>query len=185
MDGFLLHLQGPMMSFADKGFGQLREEGEFPSRSAVIGIVAAALGLERGSERLLELHRSLRVHVASLSRGSLLVDYHTVLASGYGEYDPAGIRREGGGGNPTLTWRSYHTDAHFMAYLQSDNTELMRECREALAAPVFTAFIGRRSCPPATPILPVEITGRHIGEAFLEGYQKWMARIGGKESRLP
>lgn len=157
MNGFILHLQGPMMSFGDTGFGQLRPAGEFPSRSVVLGIVAAALGLERGSSRLLDLHREIRVHVATAIAGTTGVDYHTISAAGYAEYDPAKLRRTGvAGTNPVLSDRSYHLDAHFVALLESSNGDLLDECRQALINPVFTGYIGRRSCPPATPLRPVE-----------------------------
>ena len=185
MTGFLLHLQGPMMSFADKGFGQLREEGEFPSRSVALGILAAAMGLERGSERLLELHRELQVHVASLRRGSLLVDYHTILTSGYDNHDPARLRREGAKGNPTLTWRSYHTDAHFMTFIESDNTNLLDEARQALTAPVYTSFIGRRSCPPSIPLLPVDVQSKKLDEIFIGETREWISRIKGDRQEIP
>lgn len=162
------------MSFADRGFGQLREEGEFPSRSVVVGIIAAAMGLERDSKRLLDLHRGLRIHVASLLAGSLLVDYHTVLTAGYDEVDPARLRREGAKGNPTLTWRSYHSDSHFMVSVTSEDENLLSECRRALEEPVYTTFIGRRSCPPATPLLPVESHSKRLDEQFISCYQKWL-----------
>lgn len=175
MNGFILHLQGPMMSFADKGFGQLREEGEAPSRSAVIGIVAAAMGLERGSERLLELHNQLRVHVARIRSGALLVDYHTVLTAGYDEPDPARLRREGAKGNPTLTWRSYHCDTHFIAFVESSNQTLLNECSRALHNPVYTGFLGRRSCPPSVPLQPQPIQAESLSEAFTTFYSNWLA----------
>ncbi len=155
MNGFVLHLQGPMMSYADRGFGQLREEGEFPSRSAVLGVIGAAMGLERGDPMLLTLHRGLRVHAAQAQRGSLLVDYHTVLTAGYDEFDEVRLRREGvPGKNPTLTWRSYHCDAHYVAVVEGDDAELVERCRAGLRDPHYTAYLGRRSCPPATPLLP-------------------------------
>ena len=174
MNGFILHLQGPMMSYADKGFGQLREEGEAPSRSAVIGMVAGAMGLERGSERLLELHNELRVHVAQISSGALLVDYHTVLTAGYKEMDPTRLRREGAKGNPTLTWRSYHCDTHFMAFVESSNQELLDECSRALHDPVYTAFLGRRSCPPSTPLQPKSVQGDALATVFDNAYTRWV-----------
>lgn len=167
MNGFILDLQGPMMSFADRGFGQLREEGEFPSRSAVIGIIAAAMGVERGSGRLLELHAGLRVHTARVRTGALLVDYHTVLTAGYDDYKPELLRREGAEGNPTLTWRSYHCDGHFAALVESENEELIEECRKALHAPVFTSYLGRRSCPPSTPLIPKKVEGETLVQALL------------------
>lgn len=185
MNGFVLHLQGPMMSFADRGFGQLREEGEFPSRSAVIGIIAAALGLERGSERLLELHAGLRVHTARVKSGAVLVDYHTVLTAGYSEYDSAHIRREGAEGNPTLTWRSYHSDGHFVAFVESENEGLIEECWEALHAPIFTAYLGRRSCPPSTPLLPNHVEGNTLVQVLHDAVRDGDKKRSGQNYRHP
>ncbi len=145
MPGFLLHLVGPMQSWADTGFGQLREAGEFPSRAAVLGIVAAALGVPRADPRLLDLHAALRVHAATVRPGRVLRDFHTVET------------REG---RPrTLTSRDYHHDAHFVALVEGDDAGLIAEAEAALRRPVFGTFLGRRSCPPAEPLLPVPVTG--------------------------
>jgi len=165
MNAFLLHLQGPMQSSGDTGFGQIRQAGPFPSRASVIGLLAAALGIERGGERLLDLHRDLRVHVATVRAGTLGVDYHTVLVAGYQEYDPVRLRREGvADANPILTDRTYHLDAHFIALVESDDAALIDECRNGLHRPVFTAYLGRRSCPPATPLLPIDVGEKPTGE---------------------
>lgn len=173
MNGFVLHLQGPLMSFADRGFGQLREEGDAPSRSAVIGIIAAAIGLERGSPDLLELHQHLRVHVAQVRAGALLVDYHTILTAGYDDYDPAALRREGAKGNPILTWRSYHSDAHFIVLVEGEASTVQRAA-EGLRAPVFTTYIGRRSCPPSIPLLPIDIEGDDVADVLANAYNAWL-----------
>lgn len=167
MNGFILHLQGPMMSFADTGFGQLRDAGPYPSRSLVIGIIAAAMGIERGAERLLDLHRYIRVHTAAAASGSLLVDYHTVLTAGYAQADPVLLRRTGvAGANPLLTDRTYHCDAHFVVYVDSEDGELLGTCRKALLTPVFTSFLGRRSCVPSSPLLPLEPEGQSVLDAL-------------------
>ncbi len=145
MRGFLLHLHGPTQSGADTGFGQLREAGPCPSRATVLGIVAAAMGIARGDERLVALHDALRVHVATARGGRVLKDYHTV------ESEP---------GRPkTLTWRDYHHDAHFVALVEGDDVERVGEAAAALRRPVYVAFLGRRSCPPSVPLLPVAVEG--------------------------
>jgi CRISPR system Cascade subunit CasD len=145
MPGFLLHLYGPMQSWADTGFGQLREAGEFPSRAAVIGIVAAARGIPRTDDRLLELDAALRVHVATVRPGRVLRDFHTVET------------REG---KPrTLTSRDYHHDAHFVVLVEGDDAALLAECEAALRQPIYGTFLGRRSCPPAVPLLPERVEG--------------------------
>lgn len=166
MNGFILHLQGPMMSYADTGFGQLREQGIAPSRSAVIGIIAAGMGIERGDSALLDLHQGLRVHTACALPGALLTDYHTVLTAGYKDYDETQLRREGAEGNPTLTWRSYHLDAHFTALVESSDAALIAQCRAALIDPVFIAYLGRRSCVPTIPLRPEPVEGDSIEEAL-------------------
>lgn len=169
MNGFLLHLNGPMMSFADTGFGQIRDTGLFPSRSAVLGVVAAALGIERGSPELRDLHAGTKVHVGAYRTGSTLVDYHTVLTAGYDEYDPARLRREGlAGANPVLTWRSFMTDAHFVALVETTSSDESSRLSKSLHRPVFVSYLGRRSCPPALPLLPIALRGNSICDALAE-----------------
>lgn len=144
MTGFLLHLYGPMQSWADTGFGQLREAGEFPSRAAVLGLVAAAMGIPRADGRLLDLHEALRVHVATVRPGHVRRDFHTVET------------REG---KPrTLTSRDYHHDAHFVALVEGDPA-MLAAAEAALHRPVYGTFLGRRSCPPALPLLPEPTEG--------------------------
>ncbi len=168
MTGFLLHLYGPMQSWADTGFGQLREAGEFPSRAAVLGIAAAAMGIPRADNRLLDLHEALRIHVATIRPGRVLRDFHTVET------------REG---KPrTLTSRDYHHDAHFVALVEGDPA-MLAEAEAALRRPVYGTFLGRRSCPPALPLIPQPIeddpfaalrdTAFDTARAFPHGDSTW------------
>lgn len=148
MTGFLLHLYAPMQAWGDTGFGQLREAGEFPSRAAVLGLVAAADGIPRGDDRLVGLHEALRVDVATLRPGDVRRDFHTVET-----------RK---GGSRTLTARDYHHDAHFVALVRPaapEHAAVLARAEVALRRPVFGTFLGRRSCPPALPLWPEPVTG--------------------------
>ena len=168
MTGFLLHLYGPMQAWGDTGFGQLREAGEFPSRAAVLGLIAAAAGLPRGDDRLLDLHEALRVDVATVRPGNVRRDFHTVET-----------RK---GGNRTLTARDYLHDAHFVALVTGD-TEAVARAAAALRRPVFGTFLGRRSCPPALPLWPEPVADdpyaslleavRETRRAFPRGDRTW------------
>lgn len=133
-----------MQSWADTGFGQLREAGAFPSRAAVLGIVAAAMGIPRADDRLLDLHEALRIHVATIRPGRVLRDFHTVETR---EDKPR-----------TLTSRDYHHDAHFVALVEGD-AAVLAEAEAALRRPVYGTFLGRRSCPPALPLIPHPVEG--------------------------
>ncbi len=168
MPGFLLHLYGPMQSWADTGFGQLREAGEFPGRAAVIGLVAAALGIPRADDRLLDLHQALRVHAATVRPGRVLRDFHTVET------------REG---KPrTLTSRDYHHDAHFVVLVEGE-AAAVAGAEQALRRPVYVTFLGRRSCPPSLPLLPepagddpfaaLREAAQATGRAFPRGDRTW------------
>ena len=171
-DLFFLHLRGPIMSFADTGYGQIRESGTFPTRANVIGILAAAMGVERGGEELLDLHRRIRVHIGRIERGSRVVDYQTVLTAGYDDYDPARLRREGmPESNPTLTWRSFHLGAHYIACIETD-LETAKASRAALADPVYAGYLGRRSCVPTTPLLPVDASEDHPIAALTAEFER-------------
>jgi len=154
-DAFLLHLRGPLQSYADTGFGQIREAGAFPSRSAVLGIVAAALGLPRFDPRLVRLHDALRVHVATARPGAIRTDFHTVDA---------------GGKNKTVTYRDYHHDAHFVALVEArtpDDAAVLDEARRALRRPYYVPYLGRRACAPSAPLLPQEPEGANTIDALL------------------
>lgn len=153
MSGFLLHLKGPMQSYGDTGFGPLREAGAFPSRSAVLGIVAAAQGLRRNDEKLLRLHRALRVHVLTLKHGQVHVDYHTVEPNGPGQ-------------GTVQTYRGYHHDAHFIACVEGD-PNVVEQAQAALQQPTFTLYLGRRSCPPSRPLLPLSMSHEQPVHALL------------------
>ena len=149
-DPFLLHLRGPLQSYADKGFGPIREAGPFPSRSAVLGIVAAAMGLPRNDARLVQLHDALLIHVAAVWPGAVRMDFHTVDA---------------GGKNKAVTYRDYHHDAHFVAFVEARtpaDVRVLSEARRALRQPYYVPYLGRRACAPSVPLLPQEPVGTDV-----------------------
>ena len=50
-----LRLEGALQSWGDHSKWDERDSGSFPSKSGVVGLIACAMGLERGSEELLAL----------------------------------------------------------------------------------------------------------------------------------
>ena len=68
---------------------------------------------------------------------------------------------------PTQTKRHYLSDAIFLVGLESQDVPFLRQLEEALGHPVFSLFLGRRSCPPTMPLcLGIRETGL---EDSLEG----------------
>ena len=137
MSTLLLRLAAPMQSWGTDSRFDTRKTDRIPSKSGVIGLLAAALGLKRDADltQLNELSFGVRVD----REGQLLRDYHTAI-------NPRNRK------SPYVTKRYYLSDAVFLVGLASDDTEFLRTLEHALNNPVFPLFLGRRSCPPTLPL---------------------------------
>ena len=75
-----LRLEGLMQSWGASAAGYDRPTLEAPTHSGVLGIVGAALGIERTDvPSLAGLHRSYLLAVQVVRAGTVGVDYHTAL----------------------------------------------------------------------------------------------------------
>jgi len=132
----LLRLAAPLQSWGIAHNFNQRDTAREPTKSGVIGMIAAALGRRR-TESLDDLN-TLRFGVRLDQPGTLLRDYHMVR----------GVERT----NIHITNRYYLADAVFLVGLQGDPA-LLESIAIALCNPVFPLFLGRRSCPPVGPLV--------------------------------
>lgn len=154
----ILHLDAPLQSWGIESRYERRLAGEAPSKSAVCGMVCAAMGAARESpleaEIIRAFHRlrmtAVRLHPAPdaarpQASGDMLADYHTVLET----------RRASGGlsSHAVLTCRYYHQGKRFVVLLESENTVFLEKARQALANPVWGLWFGRKCCIPAAPVI--------------------------------
>lgn len=137
MKTILLKLKGPMQSWGTSSHFETRNTDYYPSKSALIGIIAASFGYRRDQEQkikeLNELDFALRID----QPGMLLRDYH--IAKKYkktGEFE-----------RTYVTNRYYMEDAVFVVAISHANDRRAEEIYEALQHPYFSPFMGRRSCP--------------------------------------
>ncbi|MFD7452813.1 type I-E CRISPR-associated protein Cas5/CasD [Kitasatospora sp. NPDC059827] len=150
--GLLLHLSAPMQSWGSPSQFGTRLTYPHPTRSGLTGLFACALGLARGSD-LGEL-AALRYTVRVDRPGRLLRDYHTV---GGGYPRERTVVTAAGGRRPlkeaTLqSERWYLADAAFTVAVTGP-AATATAVAEALRRPVWHPYLGRRSCPPAAPVL--------------------------------
>jgi len=133
----LLTLAGPQQSWGSRSRFATRSTELFPTKSGVIGLIAAALGMERTSslERFARLRFGVRVDQA----GRLERDFQTA-------------RTWDGATSMPLSHRYYLADAVFLAGLESADRGELEEYQRAIAAPVYPLFLGRRAFPPSGPI---------------------------------
>ena len=162
-------LAAPMGACGDLAGHERRSSGAWPARSAVLGLVGAALGVQRddvaGQERLARW----RVAVSVLSRSVAFRDFHTVQTVPTARIRRPATRREalealGGGDNPLITWRDYRSNCAFGVALWG--REGPEEVREALARPHFTPYLGRKSCPLSAPMAPDVVKAENPVEAL-------------------
>jgi CRISPR system Cascade subunit CasD len=152
-----LRLEGPLQSWGDSSRWTVRRTRGEPSKSGVVGLVAAALGYGRdpnGEREIARLGRELQLAVRVDRPGALLRDYHTITG---GVLSAAGkIKLHAGTREPEtiVSEREYLSDACFLAALAGPPRTLAR-IREGLLRPVWPPFLGRKCCPPSLPFWPV------------------------------
>jgi len=132
MTVLLLRLAGPLQSWGDQSRFTRRETRPEPTKSGVLGLLAAAQGRRR-TEPIEDLART-RFGVRVDQPGALTRDFHTA--------------HDGQGRSMPLSERYYLTDAVFLAAVEGEDS-LLEGLDEALTAPVFAPYLGRRSCAPA------------------------------------
>lgn len=131
MSVLALRLAAPLQSWGVDSRFLRRGTEAAPSKSGLIGLLAAAQGRRRSDsiEDLLSLNMAARLD----QPGTLLRDFHTA-------------HRPDGGSMP-LSERYYWADAVFTAYVVGDG-ELLEGLRQQLLKPTFPLYLGRRSCVP-------------------------------------
>ena len=166
-------LRGPFASFAESPGNTTRKTGDMPSRSALIGLAAAALGIDReddpGQE---ELATGVVTASALLAPGTILTDFHTFqslheAAKGAAMRADALARKDYL--QTAITRRDYRTDAVWQAaYRLSEQPGSLSLVKlgEAFRHPVFALCIGRRSCPPSHPLNPRLYQATDVRDAF-------------------
>ncbi|RVU45718.1 type I-E CRISPR-associated protein Cas5/CasD [Lujinxingia sediminis] len=167
-------LYGPMAAWGEVAVGEIRTSADHPTRSAVIGLVAAALGIKRSEEEALAaLNASLGFGLLVESPGVLLQDYHTVqVSSGKNGRDLATRRDEVAYDkrDTMLSTRQYRCDAfaRVALWLRDDSSHTLEAISQALHSPTFSLYLGRKSCPLALPLNPVIVKASTLVDAFAE-----------------
>lgn len=144
MHTLLLRLVGPMQSWGTASRFDHRDTGKEPSKSGVIGLLAAAMGIDRENWVDLAPLTHLSMGVRHDRPGLPKRDYQT--AQNIISADHSKIHET------AVTTRDYIADAAFLVGLESDGHTLLAKCDEALRAPVWPLALGRKSYVPSEPI---------------------------------
>ena len=132
----MLRLAAPMQSWGTDSKFEVRKTNREPTKSGVVGLLAAALGARRDQTEILRRLNKLRIAVRVDREGTLLRDFHTAKSDK----------------TSYVTRRYYLSDAVFLVGLEDEDEEYLRSLEHALRNPAFPLFLGRRSCPPTLPL---------------------------------
>lgn len=185
----VFQLHGPMASWGVDAPGEVRHSHELPSRSALLGLLAAALGISRDEEERLNafnLHYSFLLCASSDPRWAR--DYHTVQMPKEVRKARYFSRREELQDSELLSAlisrRDYYTDAWWMigVAITSDAPYTLEQLQKALQHPIFPLYLGRKSHPLALPLAPLLLKGS-APDVLNEAYKQYQAKF--RELRIP
>jgi len=173
-DYLVFQLYGPMAAWGDIAVGEYRPSFAHPSKSAIIGLLAAALGIRRDEEeRQRSLAEACSFAVRVDAMGTLLRDYHTAQVpsakKGIAQY----TRRSEllvENLNTILSTRDYRCDAAYTVAIRvcDRSTVSAQMISEKLRSPEFILYLGRKSCPLALPLQPNVVEANNFKEAFMK-----------------
>lgn len=176
MHEFLLfQLYGPLASWGKVAVGEVRPSALRPSRSALLGLLGAALGLRREDD---DAHRTLgeelRFGVHVVSSGLPLTDYHTIQARPRKKKlleatRPDQLRGRRDELDTIVSTREYRCDACYRVVtwnVADDPDYPLARLDQALARPRFVLYLGRKSCPPGAPLSPRIVRAETLVDAL-------------------
>jgi CRISPR system Cascade subunit CasD len=160
----LFVLEAPLAALGDVAVGERRYGIDRPAKSAVLGLLAAALGIERHDDAShAALHEGYGYAVRVTRAGRLIEDYQTTQVPAARRNQIWATRREELASpshelETILSMRDYRADARYDVALwpRPGARWPLPAFDEALRRPAFTLYLGRKACPlgrPPTPLL--------------------------------
>lgn len=185
----IFQLYGPLASWGDIAVGETRPSAFVPTKSAILGLIAAAFGIKRpDTVSTDEERRALEVQHNHLAQGyglavridafgTPLADYHTIeVPRGQGyvtrrdEIMAVQCQKRGETQfkGTILSRREYRQDAFCAVALwaRSQAPLALSELRDHLIEPTFMLYLGRKACPLALPLNPHVVPATNLEEAL-------------------
>jgi len=172
MHFLLFTLYAPMGAFGEIAVGERRMSWARPGRSAILGLVAAALGIDRENEDAQkELESSLHFAIRTDAPGRSLIDYQTAQAPQARKGRRHATRREelqDDRLNTVLSVREWRIDAfHTVALWPRAGADVdLERMAESLKRPAYVLYMGRKSAPLGLPLRPEIVSAEKFMDAL-------------------
>jgi CRISPR system Cascade subunit CasD len=177
MPTLLLRLVGPMQSWGTTSRFDQRDTGKEPSKSGVIGLLAAALGIDRENWIDLEPLTHLAMGVRHDRPGVPKRDYQTAGCAATDTIIKADGKQAKDGG--VVSDRFYLADGAFLVGLECADRTVLARIHAALRNPVWPLALGRKSYVPSEPIwiengvLEANLQDSLTGWPWIVSQRKW------------
>jgi CRISPR system Cascade subunit CasD len=182
MSSFLTFtLAAPLASFGGVAVGERRASDDRPAKSAILGLLAGALGIEREDEEphaalAQELFCAVRVENFKVrAPRRLMTDYHTTQTPPRGRNQRFTTRHNELADKQNLgtilSYREYRSDCIFSIALWPRISPLrfsLDALAGALREPIFAPYAGRKACPLMLPMYPLVVEADDVREAFTQ-----------------
>jgi len=188
-DYLVFQLYGPFVSWGDIAVGEERPSALIPTKSAILGILAAAQGIKRPDtvrndddrkvceNQHVQMSQGYGLAVKTEAAGTPLFDYHTiqVSSSGTGRNKKTFYTRrdelcwdDRSSLNTILSRREYRQDAYYIVaiWARPEAPFPLEELRKKLIEPKYMLYLGRKACPPALPLNPRVVSSSNIEDAL-------------------
>lgn len=155
MIGVVLLFDAPLQSWGQSALSTAdRPTALMPTLSGVTGMIANALGLERFDDLPSGLAEA-SLWTRADRPGQRLRDFRTIGGAETRGRKSAGVRKPDGkqAKNAVISDRWYLSDAAFTAIWVPGDGLSAEDAAAALDRPARPLYLGRRSCPPASPVL--------------------------------
>ena len=158
----ILRLDGPMQAWGAHTYEDFRPSNLFPTRSGLLGLVGACMGIERDDHKGMRgladsIEFAVRVDksAARIENGNAAIKSHLKLSDYHTVREARRANRAPRDGETIQSWREYLFDAAFtVAIGERQEAPVRLDCIERdLRMPCYTAVLGRRSCPLARPLV--------------------------------
>ncbi|NWH05258.1 type I-E CRISPR-associated protein Cas5/CasD [Desulfobacter latus] len=148
-----LYLDAPMQSWGYQSRFDRRTSFSFPTKSGIIGMICAAMGVDRSSPNILQDLSILKMTMLMFQNNGRLTDFHTV-GGGWDKKSNAGHivkTAQDRVGSTVITRREYLQQSRYGVLIMGESL-FLKKIADALYDPKWGIWLGRKSCIPATPV---------------------------------
>jgi CRISPR system Cascade subunit CasD len=172
MNWLVVLIAAPLASFGEEPGNARRGTADRPTRSALLGLAGAALGVERDDvDGQRALAASFLTATRTLVPGAPLADFHTFQSLPESK-GPVATRADAlarrGDLETSITRRDYRSDGRWQAaFVERDVAAIsLQILRQAFLRPRFALWAGRKSCPLSHPLAPTILEADGVEKAF-------------------